>query len=81
MIPSHYIAQAKAEGVISVHTLYKFSHIVGLFSKVCQFAPFADLRVGDDDDIVICIILVILLQDEVIFPDILLYFLIEESLS
>ena len=81
MIPSYYVTQTKTEGVISVHTLYKFSHIVGLLSKVCQFAPFADLRVCYDNDIVICIILVILLQDEVIFPDVLLNFLIEESLS
>ena len=81
VIPSHYVTQTKAECVISVHLLYIFSHVVGLFRKVSQFAPFADLRVCYDDDIVICVILVILLQDEVIFLDIFTHFLVEEVFS
>ena len=79
MVPSDNIAEAYAEGIVPVHSLYELSHVVRLLRKLRKLASLADLRVGNDYQIVPAVILRILLNYEIISFCLVIEFLVEEG--
>ena len=81
VVPSHDVAEADAECVVSVHSLHELRHVVSLLCQVCKFASLADLRVCDHDDIVVGVILGVLLNYKLILLYVFFDLLVEKGLA